>query len=504
MDSYLDHYELETSYFLWLIILVLLFLRMLFFYYSTKTGVDHYYWLTCVKNFKKQKSIPFKIKNKYLLEHDKQYYPPGFAVFLSFFSVKFLEKNGSYVIPFLIDILCLFLTLVFCKSFLSYSDLLVVVCLYLSAPILLVYNTQLTSRGLGNLFFICSMLGFITFINHNEFFIPLVICSSLFFALMYLTHKMTTQYCLFLFLLIIFSGLNFESKLYIFLTILIGGLFSAFIVGFNFSKMQLKTHLEIISFWNRNWKNLGAHQFKDSKYYLVNDGTVSSKFHKSNLIGYINYLKMIFSYLPSLILVPYAILFFNIPEWLKIWLFSSIIISFGTLFVSYFRCLGGGHLYLFNTVVPISICWAFGTNNIEEKVIFLFVTLMSFFISLIALYKRIKQKQDDVENMNLIKYLNSHKKMNIGVFPTTFAERTAYETDHNVLWGAHGYSFLDVEPTWPVSKMTLTSMFKKYDLKMIVVNLIWWKEIVDLKEFSLKFNTTYKTDNWIIFNLKND
>ena len=94
--------------------------------------------------------------------------------------------------------------------------------------------------------------------------------------------------------------------------------------------------------------------------------------------------------------------------------------------------------------------------------------------------------------------------MNIGVFPTTFAERTAYETDHNVLWGAHGYSFLDVEPTWPVSKMTLTSMFKKYDLKMIVVNLIWWKEIVDLKEFSLKFNTTYKTDNWIIFNLKND
>ena len=52
--------------------------------------------------------------------------------------------------------------------------------------------------------------------------------------------------------------------------------------------------------------------------------------------------------------------------------------------------------------------------------------------------------------------------------------------------------------------MTLSSMFKKYDLKMIVVNLIWWKEIVDLKEFSLKFNTIYKTDNWIIFTLKND
>ena len=50
--------------------------------------------------------------------------------------------------------------------------------------------------------------------------------------------------------------------------------------------------------------------------------------------------------------------------------------------------------------------------------------------------------------------------MNIGVFPTTFAERTAYETNHNILWGAHGYSFLDVEPTWPVSKMTLKVCLK--------------------------------------------
>ena len=37
---------------------------------------------------------------------------------------------------------------------------------------------------------------------------------------------------------------------------------------------------------------------------------------------------------------------------------------------------------------------------------------------------------------------------------------------------------------------------------MIVVNLIWWKEIEDQKEFSVKFDIIYKTDNWIIFNLK--
>lgn len=504
MVFYLEHYEFDMSYILWPIIILFIFLRMLIFYYSTKTGVDHYYWLICVKNFKKQKKIPFRIKNKYLLEHDEQYYPPGFAVFLSIFNVRFLEKNGSYIIPLLIDIFCLFLTLGFCKNFLSYPDLLIVVCLYISAPILIVYNTQLTSRGLGNLFFMCSMLGLITYINHNEFFIPLVISSSIFFALMYLTHKMTTQYCLFLFLLLIFSGLNYESKIYILFTMLLGGAISIFIVGYDFSKMQLKTHLEIIAFWNRNWKNIGSHQFKDSKYYFQNNEIVSSKYHKLNLRGYINYLKIIFSYLPSLVLAPYSILFFDIPEWLKIWLFSSIIISFGTMFIPRLRCLGGGHLYLFNTVVPVAVSWTFGSNNDEEKFLFLFVIFISFLINLIALYRRKTRKVDDVEDMNLIKYINTHKKKNIGVFPTNFAERVAYETDHNILWGAHGYSFLDVEPTWPVAKMTMTNMYHKYDLDMIVVNLNWWKEVVNLEEISLNFNIIYKTNKWIIFNKKND
>lgn len=502
MVFYLEHYEFDMSYILWSTISLFLFLRVLLFYYSSKTGVDHYYWLMCVKNFKEQKKLPIKIENKYILEHNKQYYPPGFAVFLSFFSVSFLEKKGSYVIPILIDLICLVLTLSFCINYSIHSELLVVVCLYLSAPVLMVYNTQLTSRGLGNLFFLCSMLGYVVFTTNTELFIPLVILSSLFFALMYLTHKMTTQYCLFLFLLLIISSLNVQSAIYLLTTIFLGGVLSIFMVGFEFSKMQFLTHIEIISFWNRNWKNLGAHQFKDSKFYFIKNTSFNSKFHKPSLTGYINYLKMIFSYLPSLTLIPYAYMFFDIPRWLQVWLFSSIVITFSTLFIPKFRCLGGGHLYLFNTVVPVSICLFFGTNNIEEKILFLFVMLVSFFVNLIALYKRKARKIDDVGNINLITYLNTHKKMNIGVFPTTFAERVAYETEHNILWGAHGYSFLDVEPTWPISKMKLTSMFKTYDLKMIVVNLIWWKEIVDLKEFSAKFNTLYKTDNWIIFNLK--
>ena len=77
-----------------------------------------------------------------------------------------------------------------------------------------------------------------------------------------------------------------NQKLYIMLTILLGGLLSVLIVGLNFSKMQLKTHLEIISFWNRNWKNLRAHQFKDSKFYFVDNNAAVLSFINQIFMGY--------------------------------------------------------------------------------------------------------------------------------------------------------------------------------------------------------------------------
>ena len=76
------------------------------------------------------------------------------------------------------------------------------------------------------------MLGYVVFTTNPELFIPLVILSSLFFALMYLTHKMTTQYCLFLFLLLVISSLNVQSAIYLLTTIFLGGVLSIFMVGF--------------------------------------------------------------------------------------------------------------------------------------------------------------------------------------------------------------------------------------------------------------------------------
>ena len=63
-----------------------------------KKGVDTWYFLSCVREYKKTHKIPTVLKN-YLLEIDEQWYPPGFIIFLSILPQKVLEKYHWLINP---------------------------------------------------------------------------------------------------------------------------------------------------------------------------------------------------------------------------------------------------------------------------------------------------------------------------------------------------------------------------------------------------------------------
>ena len=250
-----------------LLILLLISLKFSFLKISLGQSVDHFYWLLSVKNFKKKKKLPISIKNKYLLEYNKQYYPPGFTVFLSLFSFNFLKSNKSLIIPSLIDIATLVIILLFFHNFTDLTFNLYIVCIFLSYPVFILYNTQLTSRCLGNLFYTCSVIPIIIYIEQKEFFLFVLLLSSVFYALMYLTHKMTTQYYTIFLILLLFFEFELDIKILIFGTIILGLIFSIMLTGFHFFKFQLAHHVEIILFWYRNWHNMQAHTLLDSRHY---------------------------------------------------------------------------------------------------------------------------------------------------------------------------------------------------------------------------------------------
>ena len=86
------------------IILIGLLISSLGFYLRIRKkdqGVDSWYYLSCVREFKKSKKIPIKLPN-YLLDIEEQWYPPGFSIFLSIFPFNLLKKYQSLIGP-LID-----------------------------------------------------------------------------------------------------------------------------------------------------------------------------------------------------------------------------------------------------------------------------------------------------------------------------------------------------------------------------------------------------------------
>lgn len=489
-----------------LLIIFLIFLKFSYLKISLGQSVDHFYWLLCVKNFKKKKKLPIFIKNKYLLEYNKQHYPPGFAIFLSFFSFNFLKSSKSSIIPSLIDILILIIILLFFHNFTDLTFNLYIICIFLSFPIFLLYNTQLTSRCLGNLFYICSVLPIIIYIEQKEFFLFILLLSSVFYALMYLTHKMTTQYYTTFLILLLFFDFELDIKILVFGTILLGLIFSVILTGFHFFKFQLAHHAEIILFWYRNWKNLQAHSLLDSKYYtkkILGFKSSQLKFHKGGIKGCFFYLRLLISYMPHIFLAPLFLYEFYIPLWLEIWIIFSILISTLTLFVPIFRCVGAGHLYLYNAALPMILLFEFIYDSQIFTETIAFIGLICIPILLVGLYKRDQNNEEEINKYEnqLINFLNNCKSSNIGIFPMNKAEKIAFYTRHKILWGGHGYGLKKLEPVYPVCKFTIPNLMSNYKLKYLSINIIWLQNIYDYIKSEKKLKIVYQNKQWVVLSL---
>ena len=59
-------------------------------------GIDSWYFLLYAEEFRKTRRIPVKLPY-FMLDLEEQWYPPGLAIFLSFFPQSFLEKFNTLI-----------------------------------------------------------------------------------------------------------------------------------------------------------------------------------------------------------------------------------------------------------------------------------------------------------------------------------------------------------------------------------------------------------------------
>ncbi|HUZ31000.1 MAG TPA: hypothetical protein VMV19_02660 [Xanthobacteraceae bacterium] len=452
--------------------------RAAFILVSAKGAVDHYYWLLAARAYRQTRHLPAKIVGKYLLEDERQAYPPFFGWLLARLPEKLLLRPSIVVVVQIADVLVLLMLIAFAMAYnASVRDIAVVVAVYGTAPALVAYNTQLASRAFGNLFLVGAVLAAAAAVDRAQIdalALTLYAASAVMAAAVVLTHKMTVQL-----MLVLWPLWAFLSGDWLLLLIpLLGVVLAAFITGFDFARLLWRAHLEVILFWHRHRDELGAHLFNASPIYGNLARSEESAFHKRGLHGMLSHAARAFGHGPLVWLVPVTLLWDEAPaSWIVIWSVGAAAVAFVTLYVSWLRCFGAGHLYIFNAIAPSALWWESIIRGGHRATLAVFaIGLAATMASLVYGYRlrRANLGERDESFEEALKRLELLPPGRIAVFPLVAAEAVAYRTSHAVLWGGHGLGFDKLEPIYPVMRVKVGEALNIYNCGLLLFDKRYW------------------------------
>lgn len=457
-------------------LLVVAAVRGAFLARSRPGAVDHYYWILAARAYRTQRGLPVRIPGKYLLEDERQAYPPGYGTILALFSDTLLCSPRSAWLSVVLDAATL-VVLVGASIALGLPgwSVVVVLVIYGLAPVLVAYNTQLNARVLGNLALVASLLTQVaaaSITGWAAFLLwPLAVAAT---AAVMLTHKMTTQ-----FLLALWPVWAAVLESWIAAVVpLLGLAVATLVTGPAFQRLQWRAHGEIVAFWHRNWRLLGAHQFRQSPIYGDASRPGPAAFHQPGVAGVVRHLALAGGYLPAGWVLPMTLAVAPAPPgWLAAWLGVALALCLATLLIPPLKCLGGGHFYLFNAAPPAALWWGMLFAAPSPAVVALFTLAMLLTAaSLAAGWRRRRPRMTEDDIAPIIARLAALPAGRVAVFPFTAAERVAFETPHAVFWGGHGLGFPILEPYFPVFREPIGAAMRRHRIDWVVLDTGWWPE----------------------------
>src|SRR3989344_2753278 len=157
---------------------------------NPKFGVDIWTHLLYLKEYHKQKGIPKRIENGFLVPGDYDYLPV-FIWILSYLPFRLVEKYEFLFSPFFDSI---HVILIFLISYALTGNIFVAFVsqiIYILTPIIILENSSATPRSLCYTLFTVLMMSVILYTQTQNiaWLIPALISGSLIF----LTHRFTTQ-----------------------------------------------------------------------------------------------------------------------------------------------------------------------------------------------------------------------------------------------------------------------------------------------------------------------
>jgi len=449
-------------------------------------GVDQWYWLLCAEDVKKRRKLPPRL-TYFMLEIEEQWYPPLFAGLLALLPAKWLKNHGGKISQltdllhgFVIFLAVLWLSKSLIIAFLSGLS-------YLLAWFPLTYNTQLQPRGLANLLLTFAVGGLWFYIDTDSYAIWAgVLILSL--VLLFL-HKMTVQ--MWIVYLLGFGVWAWDWKIFLLIP---ASVFVALVISKGFYIKMLKAHWDIVSFWHKNIKYLGSHQYYESPLYR-NETFVSTAQHRRGWRHQSRKLLSLYKYNAFILFLPvlayHAI--YNpqgrLERFLWIWLGITYLWALLTTFVPYFLALGGGQYYIYQSFLPLFLLAGVSVQSMSAPLqgwLFAFwgiglvysLVMWERFCRSVRLDKRAAVGDDLKEVFDFLKLLP-----NEGVFCIPFlpSDGAAFWTRKKVFWGGHSYGFHALlKPYFPIMREQIRETLRKKPLRYLLFRRGYLNSLKDI------------------------
>lgn len=464
----------------------------------TGLSVDHWYWLAFVEKLKRDRRMPPDLP-QYKLE-DAQWYPPVFPLLLCLLPPTFLKKTNRWI-AVAIDLARLAL-LFWTLHALGYGTPMtyaITGLIYITSPMLVVYNTQLNPRGLAALF-LDGLLVFLMLRAGNTWTALDWSLALVLLGLVLLTHKMNTQLAFFNLLCAATWMGHWEYAALLPASILLATLLSG---GFYLD--VLKAHWDITSFWTKEWPLLGADALRESPLYGRKDYRGPVRQYEPGLGNFAKrFLSLFFgNYAPAaaatLFLMGWTIA--PTPGWvlLKVWFVTTLIFAAITVLVPHLRGFGFGNLYLYNAVFPA--CLLVGLSLSQHRSIGLTFTAAAFGLNVIALIRSFKHVQSTsaLLDESLLAEIRRCPPGSWLTFPYHVMDQLAYSAGKPVLWGGHAYGFRKLWNVFPVLRTDLTQLKRDFDLRFLLVSDSY---LADVERITVRMEKLYSGSGYHIFEIR--
>lgn len=436
-------------------------------------GVDIWTHLLYLKEYHKQKGIPKRIENGFLVSGDYDY-PPVFIWILSKFPFRYVEKYEFLFSPFFdfVHLVLIFVIVYFLTSNIIVANLAQM--LYILTPIIILENSSTTPRSLGYTLFTVLMTSMIMYIqSQNLLFLPIAVLSG---SLIFLTHRFTTQG--FLFFAITFAILwwNLIFPMIFLLSFLVSCFLSK-----GFYLRVFRGHLGNLRFWRQNIQYRFAHQIK---------GNIKPKETRDFIFRiYTQFLKFPPFVLeitsPWVIFVLYILIFEPPKDFvlqsLVLWVVISYVLALITIWIPSLRFLGEGQRYLELSAFPAAFLAAnFWLSKIHFGIgfpltIFYSIIGIAALITIIVIQRKaiIKERLRTLtpEMKDMFVYLKSLKsKPRLLCIPHQITTSTIYHTGCAVFVNANYAGIEKISDIYPFIKKPIEQIMKEYNLDAILLN----------------------------------